>query len=256
MAEKKGICKNYVNCPLADKEEVQIVDDINFTCTHCHQPLTPVDGNKEKKPMDPNKKRLLLLIIAVLAVLAALGVGGYFLIKGQKAKKAEARAAFVADSLRQVEEQRIADSLRIVAEQEAAEEAARLQAEQVEAAAKLAEEQRIADSIRVADSIAEALKNKKLEQPVKPAQTSQPSSGTSNWNGVASYSGPMKGGQPNGIGGKLTFKSGYQLDLKDGKGTKLQINAGETIENTKFENGKLRQGELHRKDGTRKWFNI
>ena len=151
-----------------------------------------------------------------------------------------------------MEEQRIADSLRIIAEQEAAEEAARLQAKQEEAAAKLAEEQRIADSIRVADSIA-ALKNKKPEQPTKP---SQPSSGSSNWNGVASYSGPMQGGQPNGIGGKLTFKSGYQLDLKDGKGTKLQINAGETIENTKFENGKLRQGELHRKDGSRKWFNI
>ena len=250
MAEKKGICKNYVNCPLADKGEVQIVDDIKFECTHCHQPLTPVE--KEKKPKDKNKIRLLILIIAVVAVLAALGVGGYFLIKGQKAKKAEARAAFVADSLRQVEEQRIADSLRIIAEQEAAEEAARLQAKQEEAAAKLAEEQRIADSIRVADSIA-ALKNKKPEQPTKP---SQPSSGSSNWNGVASYSGPMQGGQPNGIGGKLTFKSGYQLDLKDGKGTKLQINAGETIENIKFENGKLRQDELHRKDGSRKWFNI
>ena len=86
----------------------------------------------------------------------------------------------------------------------------------------------------------------------KPAQTSN----TSNWNGVATYSGPMQGGQPNGIGGKLTFKSNYSLDMKDGKGTKLDIQAGETIENTKFENGKLRQGELHRKDGTRKWFNI
>lgn len=86
----------------------------------------------------------------------------------------------------------------------------------------------------------------------KPAQTSN----TTNWNGVATYSGPMQGGQPNGIGGKLTFKSNYSLDLKDGKGTKLDIMAGETIENTKFENGKLRQGELHRKDGTRKWFNI
>ena len=107
--------------------------------------------------------------------------------------------------------------------------------------AKQAEEQRIADSIRIADSLKAG---------------GGASSGSSNWNGVATYSGPMQGGQPNGIGGKLTFKSSYQLDLKDGKGTKLDINAGETIENTKFENGKLRQGELHRKDGTRKWFNI
>ena len=48
----------------------------------------------------------------------------------------------------------------------------------------------------------------------------------------------------------------YSIDLKDDRGTKLDVHPGETIENTKFENGKLRQGELHRKDGTRKWFNI
>ena len=256
MAEKKGICKNYVNCPLADKEEVQVVDDLNFVCAHCHQPLQPVDEVKGGgKGVDPNKKRLLILIIAALALIGLI-VGGIFFINSNKAKKqAEAeRAAFVADSLRRIaeEEQRIADSIRL-AEEQAAEEA-RLAEEQEAEALRLAEEQRIADSIRVADSIRiadsiAAAKNKKTD---KPAQTS----GSSNWNGVASYNGPMQGGQPNGIGGKLTFKSNYSLDLKDGKGTKLDIKAGETIENTKFENGKLRQGELHRKDGTRKWFNI
>jgi hypothetical protein len=251
MAEKKGICKNYVNCPLADKEEVQVVDDLNFVCAHCHQPLEPADDGGSKKPFDPKK---LILICAVVALIGLI-VGGYFLISSNKAKKqAEAeRAAFVADSLRQVaEEQRIADSIRL-AEEQAAEEA-RLAEEQEAEALRLAEEQRIADSIRVADSIRiadslAAVKNKKTD---KPAQ----SSGSSNWNGVATYNGPMQGGKPNGIGGKLTFKSNYSLDLKDGNGTKLDIKAGETIENTKFENGKLRQGELHRKDGTRKWFNI
>ena len=173
-----------------------------------------------KIPAPPPPTNIPLIVGAVVVVIG-LAVGGYFFINGNKAKKAQVeRAAFVADSLRKVAEaQRIADSLRV------------------------------ADSIRIADSIAAAQK--------KPASSpSGQSSGTSNWNGVASYNGPMKGGQPNGIGGKLTFKSNYSLDLKDGKGTKLDIKAGETIENTKFENGKLRQGELHRKDGTRKWFNI
>lgn len=77
-----------------------------------------------------------------------------------------------------------------------------------------------------------------------------------NWKGVATYDGYVKNGQPDGVGGKLTFFRNYQLDLKDVEGNKLDIKSGETIENTKFENGNLRQGELHRNDGTRKWFNI
>lgn len=91
----------------------------------------------------------------------------------------------------------------------------------------------------------------------KPASTQSSQSNASiKWNGAATYSGPSQSGQPNGIGGTLTFTRDYQLDMKDGRGTMLEIKAGETIENTKFDNGKLRQGELHRKDGTRKWFSI
>lgn len=76
------------------------------------------------------------------------------------------------------------------------------------------------------------------------------------WNGVATYTGTWEGGVPHGSGGKLYFSSDYQLDLKDINGTKLEIKAGETITDVKFVHGKLRQGTLHRNDGTTKWFNI
>lgn len=79
-------------------------------------------------------------------------------------------------------------------------------------------------------------------------------SGSSNL-GWGSYSGPMQGGKPHGAGGTIKVTSIYSIDLKDGRGTMLQVNPGETIENAKFENGRLRAGELHRNDGTRKWFN-
>lgn len=75
------------------------------------------------------------------------------------------------------------------------------------------------------------------------------------WNGVATYRGPGHGNQPDGIG-KLSFYSDYQLDLKDIKGTKLDIKAGEFVKGAKFVQGKLRQGTLHRKDGSTIWFNI
>lgn len=69
MAEKKGICRNYVNCTLADKEEIQIVDDLNFVCAECGKSLEPVDGKPAKVPMDPDKKRRLIIIgIAVVAI--------------------------------------------------------------------------------------------------------------------------------------------------------------------------------------------
>jgi len=253
MAKVKGICKNFDNCTLADKGEVQEVESTEFRCAECEKELYPVNGSTTTigDPTSTGGPKLPVIIVVVVVLLGLIG-GGYFLLSSNKAKKkTEAeraeRAAFVADSLRKAaEEQRIADSINLAKELEAeaarlAEEEAAMQAE----AQRIADSIRISDSIRIADSLA-AVKNK------KPAQTG----GSSNWNGVASYNGPMQGGQPNGIGGKLTFKSNYQLDLKDGRGTKLDIKAGETIENTKFENGKLRQGELHRKDGTRKWFNI
>lgn len=87
-----------------------------------------------------------------------------------------------------------------------------------------------------------------LPAPPKPAEI--------DWNGVAAYSGDIQDGKPYGSNGKLVFYRDYLLDLKKIEGTKLEIKAGESIEDTKFVNGKLRQGTLHRKDGTTKWFNI
>lgn len=74
--------------------------------------------------------------------------------------------------------------------------------------------------------------------------------------GYATYEGPQQNGKPHGIGGKLTFKAKHSIDLKKMPAEYLEVQAGEYIENTKFDNGRLIQGELHRKDGTRKWIHI
>ena len=69
------------------------------------------------------------------------------------------------------------------------------------------------------------------EPVVKPepekAQTPKPASGFSlDW---GSYSGPMQGGKPHGVGGTIKVKQSYSIDLKDGRGTMLEVNPGETI---------------------------
>ena len=243
MAEKKGICKNVVNCSLADKEEIQIADDLNFVCSECHNPLEEVSETKKNGGLDPNKKKLIILIAAAVVVIGG-GVGAAMGISSSNKKKEAAmlEAQRIQDSIRQVreaEEQRIADSIALV---NAANQAA------------MDEQQRIADSIaqaeeaqRIADSIANAKK--------KSVKTSTGSASSSTNLGWGSYSGPMQGGNPHGVGGTIRVKSSYSIDLKDGRGSKLDVRSGETIENTKFDNGRLRAGELHRADGTRKWFN-
>ena len=117
--------------------------------------------------------------------------------------------------------------------------------------------QRVADSMaevqRIEDSIAAAKAARAKSS--QSGNSGSASTGSSNL-GWASYSGPMQGGKPHGVGGTLRVTRSHSIDLKDGRGSTLQVNAGETIVNTKFDNGQLRQGELHRNDGTRKWFNI
>lgn len=70
----------------------------------------------------------------------------------------------------------------------------------------------------------------------------------------AVYDGPISGGKPNGLGGTLTFNKSYTIDLKDGKSSTLSVGSGDKIVDTKFDNGVLKQGELHRKTGERKYF--
>ncbi|MBR1792328.1 MAG: hypothetical protein IJ764_01625 [Bacteroidales bacterium] len=70
----------------------------------------------------------------------------------------------------------------------------------------------------------------------------------------ASYDGDYKNGVPHGNGGTLKFKKAYRLDLKTSNGDFLDINAGETIKNTRFRDGRLCGGNLYRNNGEQKSF--
>lgn len=86
-------------------------------------------------------------------------------------------------------------------------------------------------------------------------ETSGSNSGAAKVNlNCAVYDGPISSGKPNGLGGTLAFNKSYTIDLKDGKGSTLSVGSGDKIVDTKFENGVLKQGELHRKSGERKYF--
>lgn len=233
--ERKGICKNVGACSKAGKVQVITDDDAEFVCPECGEPLEPV----KDEPMDVNdgskKKTSLIIIIAAAVVVIGGGIGAWLGLSGGDKKALEEAARLdsirVADSIRQVA---IADSMAGVA------------AAQDEAARQAA----IADSIRIADSIAAASKAAEAQRAASPRATSGGARLP-----YGSYNGPMQGGKPHGAGGTINVSSSYQLDLKDGRGSTLDLRPGDKIANTKFENGRLRSGELQRTDGTRKWFN-
>lgn len=74
--------------------------------------------------------------------------------------------------------------------------------------------------------------------------------------GYAIYEGPLTNGKPNGVGGTLTFTRYYSIDLKKAPAEYVEVDRGDKMVNVKFVNGKVRQGEIHFADGTRRWVNI
>ena len=100
------------------------------------------------------------------------------------------------------------------------------------------------DSTKV-DKATTSNKEKPKPQPITGNGKSNLSFGT--------YDGPMTNGKPDGFGGTITVTSTYTIDLKKASGETVTVNRGDKIMNVKMENGRLRQGEIHFADGTRKY---
>lgn len=93
-----------------------------------------------------------------------------------------------------------------------------------------------------------------VETPVDTKSTGttiQPSGYALGW---GTYEGPMQGGKPHGIGGEVKVSKSYSIDLKNG--SSKQVFRGDKLVNTKFVNGKLVQGYIHRSNGEQESFVI
>lgn len=282
MATKKGICKNVFNCTKADSNEVQEIDEFqDFICSECHQPLVETGANgkggKDAPKGNPVKK---ILAIGLPALIVA-GGATYFFLQGDAGVKTirlnqasqelfvgetdtliaaytplEAKATYQWSSdneaIARVDDKGVVttvgegDAIITVKalENEEAVATCSYKVKKVEIEEEIVEEE---SEVNV-DSTS-------LKKVAEEGKEKQPASTNINL-GYASYEGPQSNGKPHGIGGKLTFKTKHSIDLKKMPAEYLEVQAGEYIENTKFDNGRLIQGELHRKDGTRKWIHI
>lgn len=88
MALKKGICKNFGECSLADDKIVQEVDSTNFVCEECGSSLYECDGkniDRSNSNTDSNTTtstgnggKTVKILLGCVAGLAVLGGGGYW----------------------------------------------------------------------------------------------------------------------------------------------------------------------------------
>ncbi len=219
MALKKGVCKNFDNCDKADSNEIQEVESTEFKCAECGKDLHEIGV----KPVTTGGSKKIVAIVAavvVAAIIVVIGVERGFLFKGNDGGELP-----IHDTI--VDTAHIKDTVNI----------------------KISNDT-LVDTVVAEDTIS---KEKKQE----PSQSKQQVVTKNETNlGWAIYEGPIQGGKPHGVGGTLKVTRSYSIDLKDGIGSTLDVYPGETIENTKFDNGRLRAGELHRHDGTRPYFNI
>lgn len=262
MALKKGVCKNFDNCSLADNNEIQEVDSTEFKCQECGKDLHELEG--KTKPSGGNKK-LPLIIAAAVVVLGGGGAGAYFGLNGSSKTEAVTIALDQSEMKLKADEnatltvtttpEKYAKKVVWTSDNEAV---ASVESGIVRAHDKGTANITATIQPKKGDAVSASCKvtiSKNGSTGSNTGSNSGSQSASKNL-GWANYQGPTQGGVPHGVGGTLKITTSYSIDLKDGRGSTLEVNAGETIENTKFENGRLRAGELHRADGTRKWFNI
>ena len=75
MSGKTGICINFGNCSKAKEREIQTVDETNFICQECGQPLITRSNNNMPK-IDIKK---ILVITSIIVAIIGLGIFLYLM---------------------------------------------------------------------------------------------------------------------------------------------------------------------------------
>lgn len=268
MAKVKGICKNYGECGLADSKEIQEVEKTNFVCEECGKTL--YEQNSPIKKAKTSKLPLLLLIAAGLVL---LGGGGFAVThwggkdEGDGVETPVDPPIVPVDSIIVSETEHtlyIGDSAKITA--------IVIPSEATDTTVVWMTSN--PDIVTVSDGIIKAVGKgqatvtvksndgkasetvtvnvtPKEEGPSGYVQKEVPSGYALGW---GTYEGPMQGGKPHGIGGEVKVSKSYSIDLKNG--SSKQVFRGDKLVNTKFVNGKLVQGYIHRSNGEQESFVI
>lgn len=216
-----GICLND-NCQKCkDKEIQQITSRKDFVCEECGKPLRECPPPKK----GPNK----IVIGSVLGVVVLAIIGGIiFFWQGNQNTPAEGTAVSV-DSAVPVVPQR--DTVI------------------VEKTDTVRDTVKVVNNNTTTITTKEVVTHKQQSVPTNtPKAESRPATTTGPKVSYGNYSGPS-----NGLGGTISVTRSYTLDLRKGDGTCLELEPGDQIQQTKFQDGDLKQGIwIHQ--GARRFF--
>ena len=225
MAKIKGVCHNYEGCDMASEKVVQEVEKSNFVCQECGKPLYPV--KQQPQPWWKKHQRELTLGVGVLIIGGGI-TGGILAFSGAK--------------------------------EEPAKESAKVDTTQV-------------DTTKVDTIVTPPQKPEPGDgsdgkpgsgrdgkpgggrdgKPGRGSGVNQPGGGNSGASstsknlGYGKYEGKMENGQPHGTG-TIYYTTRHQVvPSKD-----IYAESGDYVTGL-FRDGKLMQGQLHRKDGNQEF---
>ena len=213
MAKIKGVCHNYEGCDMASEKVVQEVEKSNFVCQECGKPLYPV--KQQTQPWWKKHQRELTLGAGVLIIGGGI-TGGILAFGGDK--------------------------------EEPVKEPAKVDTTQVDTTKV---DSPVVVQPPVVDPPVEGPQGG-VKQPgggggVKQPVSGDPAPSTSKNLGYGKYEGAMKNGQPHG-NGTIYYTTRHQVvPSKD-----IYAESGDYVTGL-FRDGKLMQGQLHRKDGNQEF---
>lgn len=223
-----GQCLNDGCSKCKSKEIQEIPVRKDFVCQECGKELREV-----QRPRSFGEKYGKTITAAIAAVVVIGGGIAWFASSG-------------SDSEKPAQEVTVADSSAVATPDTTATQATKEVAEETPAA-----QETPAQETTAAPAPAPKASQAPSAPKAAPAATAKAANGASLKCGK--YEGPMAGGKPDGVGGVITVTRSYTIDLKDGSGNSINIEAGDRISNTKFKNGVLQQGQLIRSNGERKF---
>ena len=213
MAKIKGVCHNYEGCDMASEKVVQEVEKSNFVCQECGKPLYPV--KQQTQPWWKKHQRELTLGAGVLIIGGGI-TGGILAFSGAK--------------------------------EEPAKESAKVDTTQVDTTKVDTVPQPNPGPGGVSDGKSGGVSDGKpgSDRDGKPGDGRDVSPTSKNL-GYGKYEGKMENGQPHG-NGTIYYTTRHQVvPSKD-----IYAESGDYVTGS-FRDGKLMQGQLHRKDGNQEF---
>ena len=275
--KRYGVCENFDNCSNAKSRKVIELDELDdFICPECHSELHEIKKEGGIKP------KLIIIIAALVVLLGGGGAAAYLLYFNQPRVKEiclnktkaeielpEGFFSFLYDTLTVTSNPKIDDAKYVwsssnveLASVTDGVVAIKDGNGEVTIRVALADNPQIKDSCvytityQPSDSYDEESDLDETEEDGSVSKEELLNTPGKVDLGYAIYDGPRKNGKPNGMGGTVTFKRAYSIDLKKAPAEYVNVYKGDKIVNAKFIDGRLVQGEIHFTDGTRRWINI